>query len=153
MELLEGIVGAFRTIASIITLGLIVPWTCSSSKAQMLERRKDVRMGQDGRRFADEGRLSKGRIRDICPFWNGAKLKPTGRPSSTTRPSILLCPWYYLRVLCPRWLTRDHLFLAHGFKADLSLIKIDATFLGRSIGQGILANTFCFKRILRGQNE
>lgn len=34
------------------------------------------------------GRLSKGRIRDICPFWNGAKLKPAGH-LPTTRPSIL----------------------------------------------------------------
>lgn len=47
------------------------------------------------------------RIRDICPLWSHAKLS-THLPT-LTRPSIPT--WYYLRVLCRRWLTRDHLFL------------------------------------------
>lgn len=87
-----GIVGAFRrslrTIAGIITTRRLIVNACL---AQMLERRMEKDGTDGGRRFADGGRLSKGRIRDICPFWSDAKLKATGRPSSTARPSILHC--------------------------------------------------------------
>lgn len=43
----------------------------------------------------DGGRLSKGRIRDICPFWSGAKLKPAGHlPRPSISPPVILpsCP-------------------------------------------------------------
>lgn len=96
------------------------------------------------------GRLSKGRIRDICPFWSGAKLKPAGH-LPTTRPSILP------PVILPSCPLSSVINEGSSFSrlASMALKPPDnkerrcTTFSLRSINRsniGIEASTFCFYR-------
>lgn len=55
---------------------------CQGADARETEWREKVR---------GPGRLSKGRIRDICPFWSGAKLKPACRPAIFRRRVLRYC--------------------------------------------------------------